>query len=58
MGVTYNSKGIKVVLGSKDTRYWVRCRGMHRHGEENTRTISFSSLVALANVANNHITIS
>jgi hypothetical protein len=57
MGVVFDSKEIKVVLGCKDTRYWGGCRGIHRHGEENTCTISFSSLLVLANEANNHVSI-
>jgi hypothetical protein len=58
VGVTFDSKKIKVVLGPNDTRYRGGCRGTHRHGEENTCTISFHSLVLLANEANNHISIS
>jgi hypothetical protein len=58
VGVTFDSKDIKVVLGCRDTRYWSGCTGTHRHGEENTCTVSFSSLVVLAKEANNHISIS
>jgi len=58
VGVTFDSKEINVMLGPNVTRYWGGCRGTHRHGDENTFTISFPSLIVLTSEASNRISIS